>query len=133
MKAASHPILVAPPGFPIQQASENPRAGLEELAKRLQEAAEDLKDQDQKGAQLALDEAGRMAAWGLPQFLFGMQGVTLVRTEATMPTCNVAALTLEPAGDFAGIPVAATVRIDFQLVVGETRETVTITPPPRRP
>jgi acetylornithine deacetylase/succinyl-diaminopimelate desuccinylase-like protein len=65
---------------------------------------------------VALDEAGRMAAWGLPQFLFGMQGVTLVRTEATMPTCNVAALTLEPAGDFAGIPVAATVRIDFQLV-----------------
>jgi hypothetical protein len=43
----------------LQQASENPRAGLEELAKRLQEAAEDLQKQDQKDAQVALDEAGQ--------------------------------------------------------------------------
>jgi len=65
---------------------------------------------------VSLDEDGRKAAWGLEQFLFGMDGATLVRTEATMPTCNVAALTIAPAGDFSGIPVAATARVDFQLV-----------------
>jgi len=65
---------------------------------------------------VALDEAGRKAAWGLPQFLFGLDGVTLVRTESTMPTCNVAAVQTEPPGDFSGIPVAASARIDFQLV-----------------
>jgi hypothetical protein len=43
----------------LQQASENPRAGLEELAQRLKEAAEDLKNEDQKDAQVALDEAGQ--------------------------------------------------------------------------
>jgi acetylornithine deacetylase/succinyl-diaminopimelate desuccinylase-like protein len=64
----------------------------------------------------ALDEAGRREAWGLKQFLFGMENVTLVRTEATMPTCNVAGLTTEPAGDFNGIPMSASARVDFQLV-----------------
>jgi hypothetical protein len=43
----------------LEQASENPRAGLEELAEHLKEAAEDLQNQDQKDAQLALDEAGQ--------------------------------------------------------------------------
>jgi acetylornithine deacetylase/succinyl-diaminopimelate desuccinylase-like protein len=65
---------------------------------------------------VTLDEAGRKAAWGLPQFLFGLDGATLVRTESTMPTCNVAAVQTEPSGDFSGIPVAASARIDFQLV-----------------
>jgi acetylornithine deacetylase/succinyl-diaminopimelate desuccinylase-like protein len=65
---------------------------------------------------VTLDEAGRTTDWGLSQFLFGMEGVTLVRTEATMPTCNVAALTTEPTGDFNGIPVSASARVDFQLV-----------------
>jgi acetylornithine deacetylase/succinyl-diaminopimelate desuccinylase-like protein len=65
---------------------------------------------------VALDEAGRMAGWGLRQFLFALEGVTLVRTEATMPTCNIAALTTEPGGDFSGIPTAASARVDFQLV-----------------
>jgi acetylornithine deacetylase/succinyl-diaminopimelate desuccinylase-like protein len=65
---------------------------------------------------VALDEDGRKGAWGLAQFMFSMEGVTLVRTEATMPTCNVAALTIEPAGDFNGIPVTASARVDFELV-----------------
>jgi acetylornithine deacetylase/succinyl-diaminopimelate desuccinylase-like protein len=65
---------------------------------------------------VALDEAGRRAAWGLDQFLFAMQGVTLVRTETTMPTCNIASLATEPSGDFSGIPVTASARVDFQLV-----------------
>jgi acetylornithine deacetylase/succinyl-diaminopimelate desuccinylase-like protein len=65
---------------------------------------------------VALDEAGRTAGWGLEQFLFAMEGVTLVRTEATMPTCNLASLTTEPGGDFNGIPTFASARLDFQLV-----------------
>lgn len=63
-----------------------------------------------------LAEAGRLEAWGIPQFMFGMDGVSLVRTEATLPTCNVTTLTVEPAGDLAIIPIAATARIEFQLV-----------------
>ena len=43
----------------LQQATENPRLGLEELAKLLKEAAESLKDEDQEGAQQALDEAAQ--------------------------------------------------------------------------
>jgi hypothetical protein len=43
----------------LQQAAENPRPGLEELAQRLKEAAEDLQNQDDKDAQVALDEAGQ--------------------------------------------------------------------------
>ncbi|HEX5691916.1 MAG TPA: M20/M25/M40 family metallo-hydrolase, partial [Roseiflexaceae bacterium] len=71
-----------------------------------------------------LDEAGRKAAWGLPQFLFGLDGVTLVRTEATMPTCNVATLHTEPSGEFSGIPIAASARLDFQLVPHQLPETI---------
>jgi acetylornithine deacetylase/succinyl-diaminopimelate desuccinylase-like protein len=65
---------------------------------------------------VALDEAGRLAAWGIPQFMFAMSGTALVRTEATMPTCNVTALEVDPAGDLAAIPVSAHARVDFQLV-----------------
>src|SRR5262249_52763670 len=65
---------------------------------------------------LSMDEAGRMAAWGISQFLFGLDGASLVRTEATLPTCNVTSVAVEPAGDLALIPVAATARVDFQLV-----------------
>jgi acetylornithine deacetylase/succinyl-diaminopimelate desuccinylase-like protein len=39
-----------------------------------------------------------------------------VRTETTLPTCNVTNLTVEPAGEIAVIPVGATARVDFQLV-----------------
>jgi len=74
--------------------------------------------------QVALDEAGRMAAWGLDHFLFSMEGVTLVRTEATMPTCHIAALTVDPAGDFGGIPVSASARVDFQLVPRQRPELI---------
>src|SRR5207237_3222687 len=43
----------------LQQASESPRLGLEELAKLLKEAAENLKNQDQEGAQESLDQAAQ--------------------------------------------------------------------------
>jgi acetylornithine deacetylase/succinyl-diaminopimelate desuccinylase-like protein len=65
---------------------------------------------------LSMDEGGRMAAWGISQFLFGLDGASLVRTEATLPTCNVTSVAVEPASDLALIPVAATARVDFQLV-----------------
>jgi len=43
----------------LQQASETPRLGLEELARLLKEAAENLKNEDQQGAQQSLDEAAQ--------------------------------------------------------------------------
>ncbi len=43
----------------LRQASESPRLGLEELAKLLKEAAENLKNEDQQGAQQSLDEAAQ--------------------------------------------------------------------------
>ena len=43
----------------LQQASANPRPGLEELLKQLKEAAEALKNQDQKNAQDSLDSAAQ--------------------------------------------------------------------------
>jgi len=65
---------------------------------------------------LHMDEASRKQAWRIPQFLFDLDGASLVRTEATLPTCNVTDLVVEPASDLAIIPVAATARVDFQLV-----------------
>src|SRR5437667_3731027 len=43
----------------LQQASESPRLGLEELAKLQKEAAENLQKEDQEGAQESLDEAAQ--------------------------------------------------------------------------
>ncbi|MBC8074946.1 MAG: peptidase dimerization domain-containing protein, partial [Chloroflexales bacterium] len=63
-----------------------------------------------------LDEVGRLAAWGLPQFLFGMSGAALTRAEVTLPTCNVTALSVEPANDIGSIPICASAQLDFQLV-----------------
>jgi acetylornithine deacetylase/succinyl-diaminopimelate desuccinylase-like protein len=74
---------------------------------------------------VALDETGRMAGWGLQHFLFSMDGVTLVRTESTMPTCNLASLTTEPGGDFSGIPTSASARVDFQLVPRQHPQAIT--------
>ena len=41
-----------------------------------------------------------------------------------MPTCNVAALHSEPSGEFGGIPVSASARVDFQLVPRQQPETI---------
>ncbi len=64
----------------------------------------------------AVDEAGRTYAWGVAQFLFDMTGAPLVRSEVTLPTCNISALAVEPAHDLPVIPTGATARLDFQLV-----------------
>jgi acetylornithine deacetylase/succinyl-diaminopimelate desuccinylase-like protein len=63
-----------------------------------------------------VNEAARVDAWGIEQFLFGMSRGALVQAEVTLPTCNVSALTVEPPGEQAGIPVGAAARLDFQLV-----------------
>lgn len=63
-----------------------------------------------------LDEASRLDEWGIEQFLFGMSGTPLIRAEATMPTCNVVVASVDPAGEVSAIPVAASARLDFQLV-----------------
>lgn len=65
---------------------------------------------------LRMDVVSRKSAWQIPQFLFDLEGAALVRTEATLPTCNVTDLVVEPVSDLAIIPTAATARVDFQLV-----------------
>ncbi|HNP71909.1 MAG TPA: M20/M25/M40 family metallo-hydrolase [Kouleothrix sp.] len=74
------------------------------------------RSENQTMRQLQMDEAARKRAWQLDQFLFELEGAALVRTEATLPTCNVADLSVEPASDLPIIPVAAAARLDFQLV-----------------
>lgn len=63
-----------------------------------------------------LDETDRKAAWNLSEFLFGMTGISLVRAEVTLPTCNLSSFKVEPDGQLAGIPTRATARLDFHLV-----------------
>lgn len=65
---------------------------------------------------IKLDEAGRLAAWGGDQFLFGMSGVALVRAEVTLPTCNLSSVHCQPAYELAQLPSLATAVLDFQLV-----------------
>lgn len=71
-----------------------------------------------------LDEAGRQTAWGLPAFLFEASGAALVRAESLLPTCNVSAISVEPVGDAALIPTAATARLDLQLVPEQQPATI---------
>jgi acetylornithine deacetylase/succinyl-diaminopimelate desuccinylase-like protein len=62
------------------------------------------------------DEAGRRSAWQVDQFLFGLTGAPLVRSEVTLPTCNINMLHTEPVSDPPVIPRSAVARLDFQLV-----------------
>ncbi|HMO59558.1 MAG TPA: M20/M25/M40 family metallo-hydrolase [Roseiflexaceae bacterium] len=63
-----------------------------------------------------LDEQHRLEDWQIPQFLFGMTGNTLTQAEATLPTCNIAAISAEPISELAILPTSAAARVDFQLV-----------------
>lgn len=63
-----------------------------------------------------IDEAGRRAAWSVPSFLFEMTGAALVRSEVTLPTCNIASFTVDSAGTAQTIPTAAVAQLDFHLV-----------------
>lgn len=72
----------------------------------------------------AVDEQGRLTAWGIKQFLFTMGGSALVQAETTMPTCNIASLTVEPSTDLAVIPTSASARIEFQLVPAQRPDVI---------
>ncbi|MGQ9894926.1 MAG: M20/M25/M40 family metallo-hydrolase [Roseiflexus sp.] len=63
-----------------------------------------------------VDETGRRSAWQVDQFLFGLTGAPLVRSEVTLPTCNINMLHTEPLSDPPVIPRSAFARLDFQLV-----------------
>jgi acetylornithine deacetylase/succinyl-diaminopimelate desuccinylase-like protein len=71
-----------------------------------------------------IDEAARLRAWQRKEFLFGMSGHALVRAEATLPTCNLSAITCDPAGDAARIPASAEATLDFQLVPNQQPEAI---------
>ncbi len=58
------------------------------------------------------DEKGRSAAWSLSQFLFAMSGPAVILAEATLPTCNISNITVEPISELAVIPTAASARLD---------------------
>lgn len=66
--------------------------------------------------QVSLDETGRLAGWHISDFLFGMRGPSLVRSEVTLPTCNITSFTSEPVSDIPCVPTAAAAQLDFQLV-----------------
>lgn len=67
-----------------------------------------------------LDEAARLAAWQVPEFLFNMSDTALVRSQVTLPTCNISSFVVEPAIEGACIPISASALIDFQLVPDQT-------------
>jgi acetylornithine deacetylase/succinyl-diaminopimelate desuccinylase-like protein len=66
--------------------------------------------------EVKLDERGRLGAWGAGEYLFGMGGVSLVRAEVSLPTCNLSAIHSEPDGDLPQLPAGAGAVVDFQLV-----------------
>ncbi len=76
--------------------------------------------------QVRINEAERLAAWGIPGFLFDLSGAALVRTEVTLPTCNLTALHIDPPAALANacIPTAASARLDFHLVPRQEPEEV---------
>lgn len=74
------------------------------------------RDENAALRRVRLDEAGRLAAWNAPAFLFSMSGSALIRAEVTLPTCNLTSLISEPYSELPGIPSAAMAMLDFQLV-----------------
>lgn len=74
--------------------------------------------------QVRLDEAGRLAAWQLSEFLFGMSNAALIRAEATLPTCNISMLSVTPGSDVPGIPALASANLDFHLVPHQQPEKI---------
>ncbi len=74
--------------------------------------------------QVQFDEERRKEAWGIPEFLFDMSGKTLVRTEVTLPTCNLSAFRADPINGMACIPMDASAQLDFQLVPQQNPEEI---------
>ncbi|MBC8162424.1 MAG: M20/M25/M40 family metallo-hydrolase [Roseiflexaceae bacterium] len=71
-----------------------------------------------------VDEQGRLAAWGIEQFLFGMTGATLITAETTLPTAHISGLSAEPFIDQSALPVVASARLDFQLVARQRPQSI---------
>lgn len=80
--------------------------------------------ENQSMRQLQMDEETRKRAWQLPRFLFDLENAGLVRTEATLPTCNVTSLVVEPVSDIPLIPTSAAARLDFQLVPSQQPDAI---------
>jgi acetylornithine deacetylase/succinyl-diaminopimelate desuccinylase-like protein len=74
--------------------------------------------------QVRLAEQGRLASWGLRDFLFDMRGGSLVQAEVTLPTCNLNYFSIEAANAVPDIPTAARARLDFQLVPHQSPDEV---------
>ncbi len=75
--------------------------------------------------QAHVDEESRRTAWDIPEFLFGMSGASLIRTDVTLPSCNVSSFVVEPPGaTAASIPTRASAQLDFQLVPQQQPEDV---------
>ncbi|MEF3273049.1 MAG: M20/M25/M40 family metallo-hydrolase [Chloroflexus sp.] len=66
--------------------------------------------------QVQIATTARRRAWQIDQFLFGIDGAALSRTEATLPTCNLYSLMVEPHLNTPAIPAQATALLDIQLV-----------------
>jgi acetylornithine deacetylase/succinyl-diaminopimelate desuccinylase-like protein len=73
---------------------------------------------------IRLDEPGRLEAWGIPAFLFNIQGAALTRSEVTLPTCNITSFTVESAPGVQCIPTAAAAQLDFQLVPNQQPDAI---------
>ncbi len=71
---------------------------------------------ESRALRAAAVEGDRLAAWKLDQLLFGMSGPAVMQAEVTLPTCNVSLVQVEPVGELALLPTAASARLDFQLV-----------------
>jgi acetylornithine deacetylase/succinyl-diaminopimelate desuccinylase-like protein len=74
--------------------------------------------------QVRLAEPGRLASWGLRDFLFDMRGGALVQAEVTLPTCNLNYFRIDAANSVPDIPTATRARLDFQLVPHQSPDEV---------
>ncbi len=74
--------------------------------------------------QVRLAEQGRLASWGLRDFLFDMRGGALVQAEVTLPTCNLNYFSIDTASSVPDIPTGARARLDFQLVPHQSPDEV---------
>jgi acetylornithine deacetylase/succinyl-diaminopimelate desuccinylase-like protein len=83
-----------------------------------------VKDERELLRDVRLDEAGRLAAWDIPAFLFNLSGIALARSEVTLPTCNITSFSMETSSEVPSIPVSATAKLDFHLVPQQQPETI---------
>ncbi len=71
-----------------------------------------------------VNEAARRTAWQIDDFLFHMRGGALIRSQTTLPTCNISAFVVESGSVGASIPTGASAQLDLQLVPDQTPDLV---------